>query len=81
MVLMWSLKFLFRIPHKPPAGSLRVLHASARRGWIRRASKTKINNLGIDELLATRHFQKFGSISGGNDGFKKIENLEFKTKF
>jgi len=39
---------------------------------------------------ATRHFQKFrpisggtkkfGSISGGNDGFKKIENLEFLKK-
>jgi hypothetical protein len=29
---------------------------------------------------ATRHFQKFGSLSGGNDGFKKIENLEFLKK-
>jgi len=29
---------------------------------------------------ATRHFQKFTPISGGNDGFKKIENLEFLKK-
>jgi len=31
-------------------------------------------------LLATRHFQKFGSLSGVNDGFKKKENLEFLKK-
>ena len=43
---------LFRIPHKPPAGSLRVLHAPARRGGIRRASKTKINNLETDEFAS-----------------------------
>jgi hypothetical protein len=35
----------FRIPHMPPAGSSKVLHAPARRGGIRRASQTKIYNL------------------------------------
>ena len=35
----------FKIPHMPPAGSLKVLHAPARRGGIRRASQTKIYNL------------------------------------
>jgi hypothetical protein len=35
----------FKIPHKPPAGSLKVLHAPARRGGIRRAPQTKIYNL------------------------------------
>jgi len=76
---------LFRIPHKPPAGSLRVLHAPARQGGIRRASNTKIDNLGTDEFVSNPPFSKnylVGVISrmellAGNDGFKKIENLEF----
>jgi len=29
---------------------------------------------------ATRHFQKFALLSGGNDGLKKIENQEFFKK-
>jgi hypothetical protein len=62
---------LFRIPHKPPAGFLRVLHAPARRGGIRRASKTKINNLGTDEYASNLPFSKIYPNSGGNDGFKK----------
>jgi hypothetical protein len=48
-VLMYAVVFvgakltcLFKIPHKPPAGSLKVLHAPARRGGIRRAPQTKI---------------------------------------
>ena len=40
---------LFRIPHMPPAGSLKVLRAPARRGGIRRAPKTKIYNLETGE--------------------------------
>jgi hypothetical protein len=40
---------LFKIPHMPPAGSLKVLHAPARRGGIRRASQTKIYNLETGE--------------------------------
>ena len=49
----------FRIPHKPPAGSLRVLHAPARRGGIWRVSKTKINNFGTDEFVSNPPFSKF----------------------
>jgi len=49
---------LFRIPHKPPAGSLRVLHAPARRGGIQHASKTKINNLETDEFASNPPFSK-----------------------
>ena len=69
---------LFRISHKPLAGSLRVLHAPA-----------KINNLGTDEFDSnppfskkmSRHFHFAQVTFGGNDGFKKIENLEFLKKF
>ncbi len=39
----------FKIPHMPPVGSLKVLHAPARRGGIRRASQTKIYNLETGE--------------------------------
>jgi hypothetical protein len=39
----------FRIPHMPLAGSLKVLHAPAHRGGIRRASHTKIYNLETGE--------------------------------
>jgi hypothetical protein len=49
---------LLRIPHKPPAGSLKVLHAPARRGGIRRASLTKIYNLETDEFLSNPPFFK-----------------------
>jgi hypothetical protein len=53
--LLW---FLFKIPHKPPAGSLKVLHAPARRGGIRHASQTKINNLETDEFVSNPPFKK-----------------------
>jgi hypothetical protein len=49
---------LFKIPHKPPAGSLKVLHALARREGIRRAPKTKINNLETDEFVSNPPFSK-----------------------
>ena len=49
---------LFKIPHKPPTGSLKVLHAPARRGGIRRASQTKINNLETDEFVSNPPFSK-----------------------
>jgi hypothetical protein len=61
----------FKLPHKPPSGSLKVLHAPARRGGIRRASKTKINNLETDEYASNPPFSKNYPTSGGNDGFKK----------
>jgi hypothetical protein len=47
----------FRIPHMPPAGSLKVLRAPACRGGIRRMLQTKIYNLKLMSFLATRHFQ------------------------
>jgi hypothetical protein len=49
---------LFRIPHKPPAGSLKVLHAPARQDGIRRASQTKIYNLETDEFVSNPPFLK-----------------------
>ncbi len=52
------LKCLFRIPHKPPAGSLKVLHAPAHWGGIRRASQTKIYNLETDEFISNLPFSK-----------------------
>jgi hypothetical protein len=62
----------------PPAGSLKVLHAPARRGGIRRASQTKIYNLETGEFVSNPPFSKTnlaGVIKwltfGGNDGFKK----------
>jgi hypothetical protein len=61
-----------------------VLHAPARRGGIWRASQTKINNLETDEFVSNPPFLKkelagvlLQSTFGGNDGLKKIENLEF----
>ena len=48
----------FRIPHKPPAGSLKVLHAPARRGGIQRTSQTKIYNLETDEFVSNPPFLK-----------------------
>jgi len=64
-----------------------VLHAPARRGGIRRGSKTKQTNLEADEFASNPPFSKnnlTGVIShgtfGGNDGFKKIESLEFLKK-
>jgi len=64
---------LFRIPHKPPAGSFRVLHAPARRGGIRRTSKTQRagegsgarqkpkTNLETDEFASNPPFSKKSS--------------------
>jgi hypothetical protein len=49
---------MFRIPHKPPAGSLKVLHAPARWGEIRCASQTKIYNLETDEFISNPPFSK-----------------------
>ncbi len=46
----------FRIPHKPPAGSLKVLHAPACWGGIRCASQTKIYNLETDEFVSNPPF-------------------------
>jgi hypothetical protein len=57
----------FRIPHNPPAGSLRVLHAPARRGETRRASKTKINNRETDEFVSNPPFSKIYPNYRGND--------------
>ncbi len=48
----------FRIPHMPLAGSLKVLHAPAHRGGIRRASQTKIYNLETDEFVSNPPFLK-----------------------
>ena len=50
--------YLFRIPHLPPAGSLKVLHAPVRQGGIRRASQTKIYNLETDEFVSNPPFSK-----------------------
>jgi hypothetical protein len=49
---------LFRIPHKPLAGSLKVLHAPAHQGGIRRASQTKIYNFETDEFVSNPPFLK-----------------------
>ncbi len=67
----------FRIPHKPPAGSLKVLHAPARRGGIRRASQTKIYNLETDEFVSNPPFSKneFGG-SNISTQFLAEEQLE-----
>jgi hypothetical protein len=67
---------LFKIPHKPPAGSLKVLHAPARRGGIRRVPQTKIYNLETREFVSNPPFSKT-NLAGvikcltfrGNDGF------------
>jgi hypothetical protein len=71
---------------------LKVLHAPARRGGIRRAPETKIYNLETLEFVSNPPFSKtnlagvisrptFGgieaSVSAGTMDFKKIENLEF----
>jgi hypothetical protein len=48
----------FRIPHMPPAGSLKVLHAPAGQGGIRCASQTKIYNLETDEFVSNPSFLK-----------------------
>jgi hypothetical protein len=80
---------LFKIPHKPPAGSLKVLHAPARRGGIRRAPQTKIYNLETREFVSNPPFSKIypnfrrerwikkKSKSAGTIDLKKIKNLEF----
>jgi len=48
----------FKIPHMPLAGSLKVLHAPAHRGGIRRASQTKIYNLETREFVSNPPFSK-----------------------
>jgi hypothetical protein len=48
----------FRIPHMPPAGSWKVLHAPVRWGGIWRASQTKIYNLETDEFISNPPFSK-----------------------
>ncbi len=47
---------LFRIPHMPPAGSLKVLRAPACQGGIWRASQTKFYNLETDEFVSNPPF-------------------------
>ncbi len=42
----------------PPAGSLKVLHAPARRGGIWRASQIKIYNLETREFVSNPPFSK-----------------------
>jgi hypothetical protein len=42
----------------PPAGSLKVLHAPAHRGGIRRAPQTKIYNLETREYCSIPPFSK-----------------------
>jgi hypothetical protein len=65
---------LFRIPHMPLAGSLKVLRAPARWGGIRRASQTKMYNLETNEFVSNLPFLKTNSAgvisfptSGGNN--------------
>jgi hypothetical protein len=48
----------FRIPHKPLAGSLKMLHAPAHWRGIRRASQTKIYNLETNEFVSNPPFSK-----------------------
>jgi len=69
---------LFRIPRKPLAGSLRVLHAPQRAGEGSGARQKPKSNLKTDEFASNPPFSKnhlAGVISqrtfGGNDGFKK----------
>ncbi len=50
--------FLFRIPHMPPAGSLKVLCAPARWGGIWCTSQTKIYNLETNEFVSNPPFSK-----------------------
>jgi hypothetical protein len=57
-VTQCSVKNLFRIPHMPPAGSLKVLRAPARWGGIRCALQTKIYNLETDEFVSNPPFSK-----------------------
>jgi hypothetical protein len=49
---------LFRIPHKPLAGSLKVLRAPARWRGIQRTSQIKIYNLEIDDFVSNLPFLK-----------------------
>jgi hypothetical protein len=49
---------LFRIPHMPTAGSLKVLRAPARQRGILRASQTKIYNLETDDFVSNLPFSK-----------------------
>ncbi len=55
---VYKYKVLFRIPHMPPAGSLKVLRAPAHQGGIWRALQTKIYNLETDEFVSNPPFSK-----------------------
>jgi len=79
---------LFIIPHKPPAGSFRVLHASARGEGYGARQKPK-TNLETDEFASNPPFSKKSSrrfhfaIHFPRERLafkKKIENLELKKK-
>jgi hypothetical protein len=59
---------------------LKVLNAPARRGGIRRASKTKINNLGTDEYASNPPFSKISPNFRRERWIKKKKNLELKKK-
>ncbi len=63
-------------PTMPPAGSLKVLRAPARRGGIRRAPKTKIYNLETGEYVSNPPFLKTnlaGVISQHTFGREQLE--------
>ncbi len=57
-VFMFAYMSPLRIPHMPPASSLKVLYAPAHRGGIRRASQTKIYNFETDEFVSNPPFSK-----------------------
>ena len=60
-------------PTMPPAGSSKVLRAPARSDVRQKPKSTTQKPV---STLATRHFQKFRTLSGGNDGFKKNRKPE-----
>ncbi len=75
--------FLFRIPHMPPAGSLKVLHAPVRWGGIWCAFQTKIYNLETDEFVSNPPFQKInlaGVISQHSFWRKQLEYFKINFK-
>ncbi len=63
-------------PTSPPTGSVKVLHAPARRGGIQRASQTKIYNLETNEFVSNPPFLKTnlaGVISQPTFGREQLE--------
>ncbi len=54
---MWT-SDLFKIPHMPPAGSLKVLRAPVHWGGIRHALQAKIYNLETNEFVSNLPFSK-----------------------